>query len=125
MRTVLIVDDSMAMRAVVKQGLVEGGFGVLEAANADEAYGKLDGTPVHLILCDFNMPGTDGLTFIKQMKANPAFSAYRFVPVVIMTSESDSDKKQMGRDAGVSAWIVKPFVVASLVSAVSKLALPA
>lgn len=124
MRTVLTIDDSVPVRAVVRQTLDAAGFVVLEAGSAEEAYKYLNGAKLHLILCDFNLPGADGLSFVRTIKSEAQFQAYRFTPVIMMTTESDPQKKQAGREAGVSAWVVKPFVPESLAAAVQKLALP-
>ncbi|MBX7059358.1 MAG: response regulator [Leptospirales bacterium] len=124
MRTVLTIDDSMPVRAVVRQALEAAGFSVLEASSVEDAYRQLNGVKLHLILCDYNMPGDNGVNFTRTIKTEIAYQNYRFTPVIMMTTESDPQKKQAGREAGVSAWVVKPFVPASVVAAVQKLALP-
>ncbi len=80
----------------------------------------MTGERVHLIVSDVNMPVMDGITFLKQVKANPN---YKFTPVIMLTTEAGQDKKEQGRAAGAKAWITKPFQPRSLVDAVSKLIL--
>src|SRR5689334_10092607 len=115
MRTVLIIDDSISARAIVKQALEAEGFQVKEAGSPAEASVLLDGSKVHLIIIDYNMPGENGVSFVKRVKGSAEFPAYKFVPVILMTTETDEEKKMAGKEAGVSAWVVKPFVPESLV----------
>ena len=79
------------------------------------------GQKVHLIVSDVNMPNMDGITFVKNVKAMPA---YRFTPVIMLTTESQEAKKREGQLAGAKAWVVKPFQPAQLLGAVEKLILP-
>jgi len=76
---------------------------------------------VHLIISDVNMPNMDGITFLKQVKA---MASYRFTPVIMLTTESQEEKKREGQLAGAKAWMVKPFQPAQLLGAVAKLVLP-
>ncbi|MET0532963.1 MAG: response regulator [Steroidobacter sp.] len=121
MKTVLIVDDSASMRQVCNTALTRGGYNVVEASDGRAALAKLGAQKVHLILSDVNMPGMDGLTFAREVKAQPA---YKFMPIIMLTTESGDDKKAEGRAAGVKAWMVKPFQPQVLLDAVAKLILP-
>lgn len=120
-KTVMIVDDSSSLRQVVRMALTKAGYDVLEAGDGQEALSKLSGQKVHLIISDVNMPNMDGLTFVKQLKQQ---AAYKFVPVIMLTTEGQEQKKQEGRAAGAKAWMVKPFQPAQMLSAVSKLVGP-
>jgi len=117
-KTILVVDDSGSFRTVVKLALQKAGYGVVEACDGKDALTKLDGSKVNLIVCDVNMPNMDGLTFLKQVKT---MSAYKFTPVIMLTTESQDAKKAEGRAAGAKAWITKPFQPSQLVDAVNKL----
>ena len=118
-KTILVVDDSGSFRTVVKLALQKAGYAVIEAGDGQAALGKLDGgSKVHLIVCDVNMPVMDGLTFLKQVKTLPA---YKFTPVIMLTTESQESKKAEGRAAGAKAWITKPFQPSQLVDAVNRL----
>ncbi|MBH9579631.1 response regulator [Inhella proteolytica] len=118
-KTVMVIDDSASFRTVVKLALQKASYTVVEAGDGKEALAKLDGTlKVNLIVCDVNMPNMDGLTFLKQVKTQ---SAYKFVPVIMLTTESQDAKKAEGRAAGAKAWITKPFQPSQLVDAVNKL----
>ncbi len=119
-KRILIVDDSASVRTVARIALTEAGYAIAEAANGQEGLQQLTGERVHLIVSDVNMPVMDGITFLKQVKANPN---YKFTPVIMLTTEAGQDKKEQGRAAGAKAWITKPFQPASLVDAVSKLIL--
>lgn len=119
-KRVLIIDDSASVRTVARIALTEAGYEVSEAANGQEALARLAAERVHLVVSDVNMPVMDGITFLKEMKANPQ---HKFTPVIMLTTESGQDKKDAGRAAGAKAWIVKPFQPASLVDAVAKLVL--
>ncbi len=120
-KTVLIVDDSASIRQVVSITLRGAGYDVIEGCDGKDALGKLDGRKVHLIISDVNMPNMDGITFLKNVKQLPA---YKFTPVIMLTTEAGEAKKEEGRAAGAKAWVVKPFQPAQMLTAVSKLILP-
>jgi two-component system, chemotaxis family, chemotaxis protein CheY len=115
-KTILAVDDSSSVRQVVAFTLSTAGYTVLEAADGTQALAKLAG-PVHLILTDLNMPRMDGIELIKRVRANPA---YRYVPVVMLTTESQEAKKQEAKAAGATGWIVKPFRPEQLLAVVKR-----
>ncbi len=120
-KTILIVDDSASVRQVVGIALRGAGYEVIEGRDGQDALAKLTGQKVHLIISDVNMPNMDGITFLKSVKQLPA---YRFTPVIMLTTESQEEKKREGQLAGAKAWVVKPFQPAQLLGAVEKLVLP-
>jgi two-component system chemotaxis response regulator CheY len=109
------------LRQVVKIALSGAGYDVLEAADGKDALGKLDGKKIHLIISDVNMPNMDGITFVKEAKK---LAAYKFTPIIMLTTESQEAKKQEGQAAGAKAWVVKPFQPDQMLAAVSKLVAP-
>jgi two-component system chemotaxis response regulator CheY len=117
-KTILVIDDSASMRQMVAMTLRGAGFDVVEANDGKDALSKLDGRKFNLIVSDVNMPNMDGISFVKAAKQLPA---YKFTPVIMLTTEGSDDKKQQGKAAGVRAWIVKPFQPPMLLDAVSKL----
>jgi two-component system chemotaxis response regulator CheY len=120
-KTILIVDDSASMRQVVGIALKGAGYTVLEGRDGKDALSKLTGQKVHLIISDVNMPVMDGISFVKEVKQLPA---YRFTPIIMLTTESDENKRREGQAAGAKAWVVKPFQPEQLLGAVQKLCLP-
>jgi len=117
-KTILIVDDSASLRQVVRIALTNAGYTVIEAEDGKDALGKLDGTKIHLIISDVNMPIMDGIEFLKNVKAH---AGYKFTPVIMLTTEGGEAKKLQGQQAGARAWVVKPFKPEQLLNAVSKL----
>jgi two-component system chemotaxis response regulator CheY len=120
-KTIMVVDDSAAVRQVVGIALRGAGYDVLEGVDGRDALGKLTGQKVHLIISDVNMPNMDGITFVKEVKKLPA---YKFTPIIMLTTESKAELKQEGQAAGARAWVVKPFQPDQMLAAVSKLILP-
>jgi two-component system chemotaxis response regulator CheY len=120
-KTIMIVDDSASMRQVVGIALKGAGYAVLEGRDGKDALSKLTGEKIHLIISDVNMPNMDGITFVKEVKLLPA---YKFTPIIMLTTESDESKKREGQAAGARAWVVKPFKPEQLLAAVQKLCLP-
>ncbi len=120
-KTVLIVDDSSSLRQVVSITLKSAGYTVIEACDGRDALTKLNGQKIHLIISDVNMPNMDGITFCTEAKKLPA---YKFTPIIMLTTEEGETRKQAGQAAGAKAWVVKPFQPAQMLGAVSKLILP-
>jgi len=120
-KIILVVDDSPSLRQIISIVLTTAGYDVIEAENGQQALEKLDGSKIHLAICDVNMPVMDGIEFVKNVKSMPN---YRFLPIIMLTTESGENRKQEGRDAGVKAWVVKPFRPDQILNAVSKLILP-
>lgn len=120
-KTILIVDDSASVRQVVKIAVTGAGYDVIEGVDGKDALSKLNGQKVHLIISDVNMPNMDGITFVKEVKK---LDAYKFTPIIMLTTESQEEKKQQGQAAGAKAWVVKPFQPAQMLAAVSKLIMP-
>ncbi len=120
-KSILVVDDSTSLRQVVAIALKKEGYEVIEASDGQDALDKLTGGKIHLVISDVNMPRMDGITFVKELKKRPE---YKFTPVIMLTTESGDDMKTAGREAGVKAWVVKPFKPEQMLTAVSKLILP-
>lgn len=120
-KTILIVDDSASLRQVVAMTLERAGYEVAQAANGKDALAAVDGRRIHLVISDVNMPVMDGITFVTELKKLPAF---RFVPVVMLTTESGEGRMRAGMQAGVKAWVVKPFQPAQMLAAVARLIAP-
>jgi len=120
-KTIMIVDDSASLRQVVSIALKGAGYDTMEACDGKDALAKLGGKKVNLIISDVNMPNMDGITFVKELKKNPK---HKFTPVIMLTTESQADKKSQGQAAGAKAWVVKPFQPQQMLTAVGKLVLP-
>jgi two-component system chemotaxis response regulator CheY len=120
-KTIMIVDDSASMRRVVGIALKSAGYTVIEGCDGNDALSKLTGQKVHLIISDVNMPVMDGIGFLKAVKQMPA---YKFTPVIMLTTESEDSKKREGQAAGARAWVVKPFQPEQLIGAVARLCMP-
>ena len=117
MKTVLTVDDSASIRQMIKLTLTGAGYQVVEAGNGAEGLTAAKASPVNMIVTDLNMPVMDGLAFIKEMRKLPD---YKGVPIVFLTTESDSGIKQQAKEAGATGWITKPFQQDQLLAVVKK-----
>ncbi|HJV82003.1 response regulator [Noviherbaspirillum sp.] len=120
-KTIMIVDDSASLRQVVAIALKGAGYDVIEGSDGKDALKKLTGQRVHLIISDVNMPNMDGIAFLNAVKQMPA---YKFTPVIMLTTESQESKKREGQAAGAKAWVLKPFKPDLFLNAVQKLILP-
>ena len=115
-KTIMTVDDSASVRQMVNFTLRQAGYSVIEATDGRDALSKL--TPqVNMIITDLNMPNMDGIELIRSVKGKPDC---RFMPIVMLTTESQDGKKQEGKSAGATGWIVKPFRPEQLLAVVRK-----
>ena len=92
---------------------------MLEASDGKHALSQLSGQKIHLIISDVNMPNMDGITFLRQVKLHPR---HKFIPVIMLTTETEQARMQQAKAAGARAWLVKPFHPPALLDAVSQLA---
>lgn len=116
-KRILIVDDSVSIRKSVSFVLTEEGYEVLEAEDGKDGLQKVASAPCNLIITDINMPNMNGIDFIRALRAQ---SEYQFVPIIALTTESQDNKMQEGKDAGATGWIVKPFTSEKLSAIVKK-----
>lgn len=116
-KCVLAVDDSKTMRDMVAFTLRGAGYTVVEADHGLSALKVLQGQKVDVIITDVNMPEMDGLTLTRKIRAQPVHAG---TPILILTTESDQSKKDEGRAAGATGWIVKPFSPDKLLQIVAK-----
>jgi two-component system chemotaxis response regulator CheY len=97
--------------------LQEAGYTVIEAGDGKDALEKVNGSAVDLVITDLNMPNMDGIELIKSLRSS---QNYKFVPIIMLTTESQESKKKEGKDAGATGWIVKPFKPDQLLSVIKK-----
>lgn len=116
-KQVLIIEDSGSFRMVVKVALERAGYEIIEAGTAEEACSLLDGRTINVIVCDVNMPGMNGIEFVRHLRT----TSYKFTPVLMLTADSQVDHKAEAADVGVRVWITKPFQPTYLIDALSKL----
>lgn len=113
----LTVDDSKTMRDMVSFTLKGAGFDVREAADGKDALGVLRDYKPDVVITDLNMPNMNGFELIRALRADPA---HKFTPILMLTTEGDDAKKQEGKTAGATGWVVKPFTPDKLVQVVKK-----
>lgn len=116
-KKILIVDDSESIREVVSFTLENAGHEVLKGVDGQDALKFLNGDKLDLIITDLHMPNMDGIEFIKNVRSN---EVYQFVPILFLTTESQTAKKMEAKEAGATGWIIKPFVPEKLLAAINK-----
>jgi two-component system, chemotaxis family, chemotaxis protein CheY len=117
MARILAVDDSPSMRQLVKLALASGGHEVDVAIDGVEALQVAEKQQFDVVITDVNMPNMDGISLVRELRRR---TNYRFVPLLMLTTESTSERKQQGKEAGATGWLVKPFDPARLLSIVAK-----
>jgi len=111
--TILTADDSPSMRQMIAFTLQNAGYQVIEAVDGADAIERLARSTVQMLITDLNMPNVDGIELIRRVRALPQ---YKYLPILMVTTESEETKKQEGRAAGASGWIIKPFRAEQLVA---------
>ena len=113
----LVVDDSLVIRRMVGMALGTAGFEVVVAANGKEALEKAALQTFDVVVTDLNMPVMNGLEFITELRTAPS---YKFTPIVFLTTETDDDVRARAREAGATAWVVKPFQPEKVLSVIQR-----
>jgi two-component system, chemotaxis family, chemotaxis protein CheY len=106
MKTILIVDDSRTVRESLKFFLTEGGYQVIEGCDGQDALKVIEGKSCDLVITDVNMPNMDGLTLLAELRQ---MKDYKFTPILVLTTESQQNIMDKGKELGATGWIVKPF----------------
>lgn len=117
MAHIMAVDDSVSLRQLLVRTLIEGGHKVVEAKDGVEALGAAQTQKFQLVITDVNMPQMDGLTLVKRLRELPA---YKHIPILVLTTEMDPNKKKIAKDAGATGWLVKPFEPVQLLATIRK-----
>lgn len=117
MATILAVDDSASMRQMVAFTLQGAGHKVIEAVDGKDALQKAQKDAHDVIVTDVNMPNMDGITLVRELRKLPA---YKFTPILLLTTESTPERKAEGKAAGATGWLVKPFNPEQLVATIKK-----
>ncbi|NLS11929.1 response regulator [Vibrio sp. SM6] len=117
MTRILAVDDSIAIRTLVKDTLVDAGYRVETAIDGTDALAKSRQSKFDVVISDVNMPKMGGFELVKAMRQMPQ---YKFIPILMLTTESSSDKKAQGKQAGATGWLVKPFDPNTLLKTVQR-----
>ena len=117
-KTILVVDDADIIRLIATRALRSAGYKVIDAVNGKAALDLLDGRLVSMVVCDFSMPVMDGIEFVNAVRKLPN---YKTLPVLMLTVADQEEMLAKGKNAGVNAWMTKPFNTAALVKAVDEL----
>jgi two-component system chemotaxis response regulator CheY len=111
--TILTADDSPSMRQMIAFTLENAGYQVIEAVDGMDALERLSKAAVQMLVTDLNMPNLDGIELIRRVRTLPQ---YKYIPIIMVTTESEDSRKQQGKAAGATGWIVKPFRAEQLVA---------
>ncbi len=118
-KRILTIDDSKTIRDMLMLTLSDAGFDVMQAVDGQDGLDVLGDDRVDVIITDINMPRMDGYEVIRQLRQN---SVHKATPILVLTTESDVEKRNLARDAGATGWMVKPFDPERLVATVRKVA---
>lgn len=114
-KKIIAVDDSATVRQMLSFTLQDAGYEVVQAVDGNDALEKFSTESFEMLITDLNMPGIDGIDLIRQVRQKPG---NRFMPIIMLTTESQESKKIEGKSAGASGWIVKPFKPEQLLNVV-------
>ncbi len=114
---IMTVDDSASMRQMVRFTLRGAGYEVVEAVDGSDALDKMEQHCINLLITDINMPNLDGIGLVRKVREH---SAYKFLPIILLTTESQESKRMEGRAAGATGWIVKPFKPDQLLNVIKR-----
>jgi two-component system, chemotaxis family, chemotaxis protein CheY len=117
MKRIVVAEDFNVSRKIIVSTLAKEGFTVMEAADGTEALELFDGRPVDLLITDFNMPNMDGAELIHKVRA---LSDYKYMPILLLTTEVRQEKIQHAIDGNITAHIKKPFDTAEFLKVVKK-----
>jgi two-component system, chemotaxis family, chemotaxis protein CheY len=118
-KRILTIDDSKTMRDMLMLTLSDAGYDVVQAVDGQDGIEVLGDRKVDVVITDINMPKMDGYAVIRNLRANPV---HKSTPILVLTTESDTEKKNLARDAGATGWMVKPFDPDQLVATIRKVA---
>ena len=116
-QVIMTADDSASIRQMVSFTLKDAGYEIVEAVDGKDALEKIGAKKIHMLITDLNMPNVDGIELIREVRSR---SEYKFMPIIMLTTESQAGKKQEGKAAGATGWIVKPFKPGQLIAVVKK-----
>jgi two-component system, chemotaxis family, chemotaxis protein CheY len=116
-QTILAVDDSASMRQMVRYTLEGAGYKVVQASDGVEALEFAKSGAADLVLTDVNMPRMDGIELVRELRT---LNSYKFVPMLVLTTESGQETKMRGKQAGATGWIVKPFNPEQLLATIAR-----
>ncbi len=116
-KRILIADDSGSIREMLAFVLTQAGYEVLSAQDGQEALDKASAFSPHLVITDLNMPNLNGIELVKNLRG---MTNFRFTPILVLTTEGQDEKKQAGKAAGATGWLVKPFKPEKLLAVVGK-----
>jgi len=116
-KRILVVDDSESIRELVGSTLIEAGFEVVTAIDGEDAFTQLEKEKIDLVLTDLNMPKVDGIMLVKKIREH---NKYKYLPTLILTTESETKKRIEAKEAGATGWIVKPFDKERLLKIIKK-----
>lgn len=114
---ILAVDDSPSMREMVTFTLQSAGYDVVEAVDGQDALAKAQGDEFQVVLTDVNMPNMDGIELTRNLRG---LDSYKFIPILVLTTESSDDKKTEGKSAGATGWLIKPFNPEKLLATIQR-----
>lgn len=118
MKTILAVDDSSSIREVIKFILEDNGYNPILAVDGIDAINKLnENENIDLILTDLNMPNMDGIGVVRETRK---IESYKNKPILILTTETNKEKKMEAKEAGATGWLVKPFENNKLIKVIQK-----
>lgn len=118
-KRILTIDNSKTIRDMLMLTLADAGFEVFQAVDGQDGLDVLSKQPVDVVITDINMPRMDGYEVIRQMRSN---AAHKTIPILVLTTESEADKKNLAREAGATGWMVKPFDPDRLIATINKVA---
>jgi len=105
-KTIMVVDDSIGIRNMVVYTLESSGYEVIVSVDGMDALKKINGNKIHLIICNVNMPNMDGISFVKEVRGKNGF---KYVPIIMLSSENKPKRILEAREAGADVWMDKPF----------------